>query len=301
MQIRVSRVIPSFLDRFFFFCLVTGLFAFTSLFGERPFPARGFAKILSKSEAADRLESYRSFVGRDLNRSAFHGAYAFRLRLRHMPRRGEEFFRTGTMYGMALGHGLSRVDLDPVNGQGQSLNFLLSNGPKPKAWIRFPDTLPRIMQEEELFNPLIEGMNQSPFDLLMPFVFWDAEYIKSGRVAGRPSHLYSFSSPLWVLNVRPDITKIVMALDKSYEAPLRIETFAQLNVPDRTFILNSFKKVSDHWIIKSLDCKERITRSNTRFEVTSAALRLDVDRDLFSPDGLLQQPLVPEDAFISTN
>lgn len=301
MQIRVIRVIPYLLDRFFFFCLAAGLFAFTSLLGERPFPARGFAKILSKSEAADRLESYRSFVGRDLNRSAFHSAYAFRFRLRHMPRRGAEFFRTGTIYGMALGHGLSRVDVDPLTGQGQSINFLLRNGPKPKAWIRLPNALPRMMREEELFKPLIEGMNQSPFDLLMPFVFWEAEYIKSGRVAGRPSHLYSFSSPIWVKNIRPDINKIVMALDKSYEAPLRIETFAQLNVPDRTFILNSFKKVSDQWIVKSLDCKERITRSNTRFEVTAAAINLDVDRILFSPNGLLQQPLVPEDAFISTN
>ena len=160
MQIRVIKVIPYFLDRFFFFCYVTVLFSFTSLLGERPFPARGFAKILSKSEAADRLESYRSFVGRDLNRNTFHSAYAFRFRLRHMPRRGTEFFRTGTIYGMALGHGLSRLDLDPVNGQGQSINFLLSNGPKPKAWIRLPDALPRMMGEEELFKPLIEGMNQ---------------------------------------------------------------------------------------------------------------------------------------------
>ena len=218
-----------------------------------------------------------------------------------MPRRGEEFFRTGTIYGMALGHGVSRVDLDPLTGQDQSLSFLLRNGSKPLAWIRLPDALPREMSEEELFMPLIEGMNQSPFDLLMPFVFWEAEYIKSGRVAGRPSHLYSFSSPPWVQKARPAITKIIMALDKNYEAPLRIETFTQLNVPERTFILNSFKKVSDYWIVKSLDCKERETRSNTRFEVTAAALNLDVDLSLFSPDGLLSQPLIPEDAFISTN
>ena len=66
-------------------------------------------------------------------------------------------------------------------------------------------------------------------------------------------------------NTRPEITQIVMALDENYEAPLRIETFARSNVPDRTFILNSLKKVSDHWIVKSLDCKDRKTQLEHSF------------------------------------
>jgi hypothetical protein len=100
--------------------------------------------------------------------------------------------------------------------------------------------------------------------------------------------------------VRSDITEIVMALDGSYEAPLRIETFSISNVPSRTFILNSMKKITDHWIMKSLDCKNRQDRSNTRFEVTSAALNLDLDQSLFSPVGLSKIPVIPSDAFIST-
>jgi hypothetical protein len=90
-----------------------------------------------------------------------------------------------------------------------------------------------------------------------------------------------------------------MALDNSYEAPLRIETFSKSNVPTQTFILNSMKKISDHWIVKSLDCKNRKDRSNTRFEVISAALNLDLDLSLFSPGGLLRIPVIPPEAFIS--
>ena len=300
-QIQVSKALPSFLVRFFLFFLLTSLFPLNSSGVKTPFPARGFAQILTKNEAALRLDRYRLFVGRNLNTTSFHQAYAFRFRLRHMPRRGKEFSRTGTIYGLALGHGLSRIDLDPTSADNHSKRFLLQNGPKPSAWVYLSsENKTKLLSEDELFQPLIAEMNQSPFDLLMPFVFWNAEYVKSGKVAGRPSHLYSFSSPQWVLNTRPEITQIIMALDENYEAPLRIETFTRSNVPDRTFILNSLKKVSDHWIVKSLDCKDRQTRSNTRFEVTSAALNLDLDLTLLSVAGLLNNPLIPEDAFIST-
>lgn len=300
--IRVSRKPFLLSDFFFFFLLFSGCFYNqSSLEGKTAFPARGFAKILTEKEASKRLDRYRSFIVRDLNKTSFHKAYAFRFRLRHMPRRGEEFSRTGTIYGLALGHGLSRIDLDSSDPNLSPQKFLLYNGPRPKVWLLSSgENESRLLMEKEFFQPIFKGMNQSTFDLLMPFVFWDATYIKSGKVAGRPSHLYSFLPPSWVKDVRSDITEIIMALDESYEAPLRIETFSRSNVPSRTFILNGMKKVTDHWIVKSLDCKNRQDRSNTRFEVTSAALNLDLDLSLFSPGGLLKMPVIPSDAFTST-
>lgn len=300
--IRLSRKPFLLSDFFFFFLLFSGCFYNqSSLEGKTAFPARGFAKILTEKEASKRLDRYRSFIVRDLNKTSFHKAYAFRFRLRHMPRRGEEFSRTGTIYGLALGHGLSRIDLDSIDPNLSPQKFLLYNGPRPKVWLLSSgENESRLLMEKEFFQPIFKGMNQSTFDLLMPFVFWDATYIKSGKVAGRPSHLYSFLPPSWVKDVRSDITEIIMALDESYEAPLRIETFSRSNVPSRTFILNGMKKVTDHWIVKSLDCKNRQDRSNTRFEVTSAALNLDLDLSLFSPGGLLKMPVIPSDAFTST-
>ena len=300
--IRVSKEIFLLPNLFFFFLFFFGVLKLHHfLEGKTAFPARGFAKVLTKDEASDRLNRYRSFVVRDLNKTSFHTAYAFRFRLRHMPRRGEEFSRTGTIYGLALGHGLSLIDLDSFDSEVSPKKFILHNGPRPKVW-KFSSTPQQceLLNDAELFKPILNGMNQSTFDLLMPFVFWDATYIKSGKVAGRPSHLYSFIPPPWVKDVRSDITEIVMALDGSYEAPLRIETFSISNVPSRTFILNSMKKITDHWIMKSLDCKNRQDRSNTRFEVTSAALNLDLDQSLFSPVGLSKIPVIPSDAFIST-
>ena len=52
-------------------------------------------------------------------------------------------------------------------------NFVVTNL-HPKDWV----------------SPWKEGVNHTPFDLLMPFLNWPSEYEKSGRVCGRPAHLY---------------------------------------------------------------------------------------------------------------
>ena len=84
-----------------------------------------------------------------------------------------------------------------------------------------------------------------------------------------------------------------MALDKSYEAPLRVETYEnQIPVPSKTYILNSVKKVEDNWIVKSIDCKNRLDRSATRFEVLSAALGWIWIYLFFSVGGLMNRPTV---------
>jgi len=221
--------------------------------------------------------------------------------LRHMPRRGKETTRSGIMYGPFLGSGIVRLHLLPESSNNESLDFLLENGLEPKFWIRdhVNSKTERITIENSI-NPLIEGMNQTAFDLLMPFVFWDGVYLKSGKVAGRPAHLFSFRIPDWVNHIKPNLTEIVMALDKSYEAPLRVETYENRNVPSKTYILNSVKKVEDNWIVKSIDCKNRLDRSATRFEVLSAAFNLDLDLSLFSVGGLMNRPTVSVDSFIST-
>lgn len=281
--------------------LLAGVVFSSSLVAKSPFPARGFAKVLTDKEAENRLQTYRSFVVRDLNRTDFHQGYAFRFRLRHMPRRGEEFSRTGTIYGLAPGHGISRIDLDSQSSTTEFENYLLLSGQKPKAWIYlFDNKEPRRISDKQLFDPIVSGMNQSPFDILLSFVFWEFKYLKSGRVAGRPSHIYSFTPPGWVKNARPDIANITLALDDNYQAPLRVETFSKKGVPNRTYILNSLKKIDGQWIVKSIDCKDRSNRSTTRFEVTAAALNLDFGLRVFSPSGLLNKPVIADDVFVST-
>ena len=281
-------------------CVLSFFWANESLFSKGPFPARGFAKVLTKEEADLRLNRYRSFLTRDLNKTSHHNAYAMRFRLRHMPRRGEESHCSGIISGRSLGHGTSRIDLEAVEVGGSRISFLLLNSEKPKAW-RYSATGGKTQEIESdgLLDPLVQGMNQSSFELLMPFVFWEATYEKSGKVAGRPAHVYGFECPPWVRQARPSWNRITLALDDDYEAPLRVETFSNRSVAHKTYLLNSLKKIQSTWIPKTFDCKNRNDRSNTRFEVLSAALKLDLDPLLFTPEGLGRELPVPEESYLS--
>ena len=271
------------------------------LFSKEPFPARGFAKILTEKEAGLRLDRYRAFLVRDLNQTVYHQSYALRFRLRHMPRRGEESVYTGTLSGLALGHGTIRIDMDSAPGDREGGAILLRTPGNPEAW-RYSKKLAKSlkMESKDLLDPLVQGVNQSPFELLMPFVFWDATYEKSGRVAGRPAHVYRFSCPEWVKKAQPSWVRITLALDDTYEAPLRVETFSNRSVSHKIFLLNSLKKIESTWIVKTFDCKNRADSSNTRFEVLSAALQLDLDPILFAPEGLGRELTIPPEAFLST-
>lgn len=278
--------------------LLIGMFVGPSTWAKSPFPARGFAKILSKDEALTRLQRYRDFVSTDTNQSGFHQAYSFKFRLRHMPRRGEESFSTGIVSGPFLGHGHCRVRLDGSPEQKQSSTYLFQNQAIPQAWKMFEgDGKPTQLIGADFFAPLVPGMNQSAFDLLMPFVFWEGKYEKSGKVAGRPAHLFHFSFPEWVLRENPAWTHLTLGLDDAYDLPLRVETFGQSYVPDRTYILQSFKKVQSRWIVKSIDCKDRLSRSTTRLEITAAAMDLDLDPALFTSEGLVRPIQLPVDSY----
>lgn len=271
------------------------------LFSKGPFPARGFAKVLTDEEASLRLDRYRAFLARDLNQTIYHQSYVLRFRLRHMPRRGEESVYTGTLSGLALGHGTIRIDMDSVPSEREGVTILLRNPVSPEAWRYSRERSKSLkLESKDLLDPLVDGVNQSPFELLMPFVFWDATYEKSGKVAGRPAHVYRFSCPAWVREAQPSWVRITLALDDTYEAPLRVETFSNRSVSHKIFLLNSLKKIESTWIVKTFDCKNRADSSNTRFEVLSAALQLDLDPVLFAPEGLGRELAVPPEAFIST-
>jgi hypothetical protein len=266
------------------------------------FPARGFAKVLSDEAAQVRLSVYRSILGKESNQSLFHNGFSMEISLRHMPRRGDESFCLGTITGPYLGSGLSRVTIDPMPGMKSKEIYLLKNGKTPKLWRSIPRSSESLqISPTESLKPLVPGMNQTAFDLLMPFVFWEGTYQASGKVAGRPAHLFSFSCPAWMAREKPNWSRITLALDDTYEAPLRVEILGVDSVPIRTLILRSFKKIKDRWIVKEIDCRDRETRSVTRMKITSAALNLDFAPSIFSPSGFTQRIQIDPKLYTSTD
>ena len=282
-----------------FLVLSTGI---QSLLGSVRFPARGFSKILSDESAQKRLSNYRSFLLRESNQSQYHDGYSMKFFLRHMPRRGEEIFREGAMYGPYLGSGEFRLHFHKTSPNSDSQFFLFNNGNQPKFWHKENRNVQvRSISLIDSLKPLVEGMNQTAFDLLMPFVFWDGEYENSGKVAGRPAHIFSFQCPSWITEKEPDWQNITLALDDAYDAPLRVEVFGRSQVAERTLILRSFKKLGDRWIVKEIDCRLRRDRSVTRMKITSAALGLDINRSFFLPGSLSQTIEINPELYLSTD
>ena len=266
------------------------------------FPARGFARILTDESAQERLSDYRSFLLSESNGSRFHEGYSLQFQLRHMPRRGNETVKTGILYGPFLGCGVSRLSVVRDSQKNNFSNFLLKNGEDPKFWnVTSNELQPILISPEESLAPLVQGMNQTAFDLLMPFVFWNGEYKNSGKVAGRPAHIFSFTCPPWITKVKPHWQNITLALDDAYDAPLRVEILGKSQIAERTLILRKFKKIGDRWIVKEIDCHDRKSRSVTRMTVTSAALGLDLDQTLFLPENLVQPIRINPKLYLSTD
>ncbi len=264
--------------------------AHDSLAGQ--FPARGFAKMLNPAQARERIDEYRASIEGSAGKAVFHSAYSFRFKFRHMPRRGPETLRFASISGPALGSGIYRVELE------NDAVFLLENPRDPRllAYSR-SDRQIKELPKEFVLRPMVEGMNQTYFDLLMPFVFWEEEYLKSGKVAGRPCHLYNFACPSWVTQAMPDWQSVSLALDDAYQAPLRVEIFSRDLQPLRSTTLRTFKKTGDEWMVKTMDCMKYEDRSNTRIEMIAAATRLDLSPEYFQKESFMLPIPIPAEAF----
>jgi len=256
------------------------------------FPARGFAPILDVEQAKERLKQFKlSFFG--LHKKSFHQAYSYRFQFAHYPQTGMPENRHGFLSGLSPHSPIFRIDLitspqdlDPLS------SFLLIrdlNGSKAWKWMRGTQNARKLISEHWR-TPWIDGINHSPFDLLMPFVSWPFEYQKSGRVCGRPAHLFVFTPSNNSNPYSSSLDSVRLALDDAYDAPLRIEHMDGGILPARIFSLQSFKKVNNRWVVKSIDVKDRDSKSRTRFELQAVAHDLDLPVSAFQPSGL-SQPL----------
>ena len=209
-----------------------------------------------------------------------------------MPRRGQENNFMGQFRAQLEKRKLSNRNLQKRRRTSYRRYFSFrilefpSSGSFPKRIIK-----QFLESEEVILQPIISGINQTFFDLLMPFVFWDGEYLHSGKVAGRPSHLFNFRSPEWIRKSKPDWDKVVLAIDDAYYAPLRAEIFTKSSRLLRSNTLRSYKKVGEQWIVKSLDCTNQTDRSNTRLEIIGAATQLDLSPRFFGENSF-QHPLL---------
>lgn len=231
-----------------------------------------------------------------LRHQGVRGDYFLEFQLRVRPRRGDERLVAGRLWGGRNGDGpLTRVSL----GEGaDERRLLVQNGPHSAAW-RWSAADRRIGQlgVDALFDPLVPDTDITAFDLQMPFLFWD-DFTFQGleRFAGRPAYAIVLRPPADFTAKHPDLTGVRVHLDSQYNALVQTELLGPKDTVIKTMSLVDLKKVGGQWIPRTFDLRDERTRDKTRFDVTAAALGLDLAPTVFEPaelDARIAPPAVP--------
>ena len=232
------------------------------------------------------LETYRRY--------RWSGDFSFFIEMRQMPRRGRDSFFEGQMWGTSVERGtLQRFHLITIGKkERESVDLILKNGIEPYVISQKDngdEKSYRQLSEKELFEPLFTGLVYTPFDLQMPFIFWN-NYIYEGyeRTKGRPVYAYLFHPPDSLKKENPELGAVRLLLDARFKAPVKIQMLDDAGNPTKTFKIISFKKVGGEWIPKCIDLLDERTRDKTRFTVVAAAFNLNLPSHFFAP-----QPLDP--------
>ena len=288
---RLGKIRPATLWRaFFVFCVLSAVVRAAAL--SRP-PELAQTGKPSAAEAKQILEQFRL--------SGVRGQYYLQFELRSLPRRGAETVYSGQWWGGRNEQGaITRVEL--ADAAGAIRRFLVQNGERPALW-RLTDGQVVQVGLAAAFEPLFPGLEITPFDLQMPFLYWpEATLERVARVRGRPAYAYVFRAPAESVLQHPEIGAARGFLDTQYNALMQTELLGPKGQVLKTMALLDLKKVvdpqkgGDQWIPKSFDLRNEITRDKTRFIVTGAALDLDLSAAVFEPATLPEslRPLAAE-------
>lgn len=273
--------------------LILGLLAWEAAFGGQP-PSSGRVPELAQvglpdaARAAEILDQFRT--------AGIAGEYYLEFQLRAMPRRGDATNHAGRMWGARSRSGATtRVEVEDAAGIWH--RFLLRNGPEGEIW-RLVNGRPEKIGAAESFEPLIPGIDITPFDLQMPYLFWpDARLQSINRIRGRPAHAFLFRAPETLASTAPGRVGAVRAfLDTQYNALVQSEILDPEGSLLKTLSLISIKTIDRRTLPRTIDFRNDLTRDKTRFHVTAAALGLDLGPAPFDPQGLADDIRPPVDA-----
>jgi len=250
---------------------------------------------LNKEEGDLVIERFR--------RLRWNGDFSFKFELRNIPRRGQGSVFLGDLWGKTNEAGpLHRVIISSTDHEDPKIIDLISqNGLEPHIWVFSGNTnIPvRELDENDMFSPLFEGLQYSPFDLQMPFIYWD-NYVYEGanRTKGRKAYRFLFYPPESFAKINPELGAVRVYLDAKFNALLKAEILDPDGRSIRAYKIISLKKVQDQMIPRVIDIVDVRTRNKTRFTVVAAAMNLQLPHSNFRPQEFGKEPVeIPLDQF----
>lgn len=227
------------------------------------------------------------------------GEYYLEFALEVRPRRGDEQVFQGQMWGGRNATGpISRVVLHGADGTVHRL--LIQNGPTPQVW-SWSQGQARVAPAglDRLFAPLLPETDLTLFDLEMPYLYWkDFVFEGVSKVRGRAAHTFLLYPPDDIAAAYPELRGVRVQLDTQYHALVDAELIDADNHGYKSLSLLDLKKVGDQWMVKTIDLRNEATRNKTRFQVTKAALNLDLAPTVFTP-AALDDTIAPPSGLIS--
>lgn len=250
---------------------------------------------LSKEEAA---ELFGFFKAQRLEEN-----FCFRFQLEHKPRRGRTVRYEGILYGSWNEEGpISRFKLF-TNAIGNyspevlsSVEMIVQNGTSPKVWVRRESSLEfTLIEDEALFEPIFEGVLYTPFDLQMPFIFWNKyDYEGPSRVLSRIGQDFLMFPPADSLAKRYGMSAVRVSIDDTYYALLRAEVLQDDKKVRSRFTVRGIKKIQDRYIVKEVELKNMLTKDATTFKVKAAGIGLEFTDSMFNPEEAGTPPKLSE-------
>jgi hypothetical protein len=241
------------------------------------------------AEAARILEQFR--------RSGVVGDYFFEFELRQLPRRGEETVFRGRLWGGRNDQGaVERVVL--FDRDGRERRLLIQHGAQAGVW-RLIERRAEQLPVAALFEPLVPGVELTPFDLQMPFLYWPGATVESiARMRGRPAHEFIFRPPPEFAAKHAQLGGVRSYFDTQFNVPVQTELLSPGRAVTKTMSLLDLKKVGEQWIPKSFEVRNENSRDKTRLLVTGAALNLTLPPAVFTPVALADDLRPPGSAQI---
>ena len=251
----------------------------------RPAPIYVSGDKADQTEGRLALEEFRA--------AGIAGNYWLEFDLRVLPRTGNERSLRGQLFGTRGEKGpLTRLSFATSEG---FQTWLIQSGPQPACWLSVPGHPEgRSLTAAESLQP-INGTDLTPFDLQMPFLYWD-DFIFEGvaKVRSRPAYSFILYPPADLAAARPDLGAVRVALDTQFHALVQAEILDSKGGLLKSITVLDLKKVGEQWLVKSIDLRNRATKDKTRFEVTAAALKLVLPDTIFAPESLGTPAVLPE-------
>ncbi len=254
-----------------------------------------FMERIDVEEGAKRLADFRQ--------QRLDGDYCFEFELEHKPRRSSRTIRyQGIMWGSWNESGaVTRFRISPSQArlQGASValpvvELIIQNGVAPKAWIRHAEAEPfKRIEGEDLFDPILPGLLYSPFDLQMPFIYWEDFTYEGPTLVGatRIAQQFLMIPPAGSPSARRGISGVRVGLDDTYNALWRIEVMDTGGEVLSRFAVESFKEVQEQYIVKRITLKDYASKDRTTFDVEAASVGISLSRDFFDPCSALSTDL----------